>query len=66
MKKCNQCGKELPDTWCSDICLECSEANVRKIFKEHPDVKECFKQTIQDLKDELEDFELQRLWSGRN
>lgn len=63
MKKCNQCGKELPDTWCSDICLECSEANVRKIFKEHPEVKECFKKTIEGLKQELEEERFLRLWN---
>ena len=64
--KCNQCGNELPNDWSTDICLECSEANVRQIFKEHPDVKECFMNTIKDLKNELEDFKLQRLWSAED
>lgn len=63
MKKCNQCGKELPETWSTDICLECSEENVRKIFKEHPDVKECFKETIETLKQELEEERFLRLWN---
>ena len=48
--KCRQCGKELPKVWSTDICLECSRENVRKIFKENPDVKEAFKETIEDLK----------------
>lgn len=65
MKKCNQCGKDLPNDWPTDICLECSEANVRKIFNEHPDVKECFIQTIQDLKEELEEYKLDKLWNQK-
>ena len=63
MKKCNQCGKELPETWSTDICLECSEENVRKIFKEHSDVKERFKETIETLKQELEEERFLRLWN---
>lgn len=50
MANCRQCGKELPKVWSTDICLECSRENVRKIFKENPDVKEAFKETIEDLK----------------
>ena len=50
MANCRQCGKELPKVWRTDICLECSRENVRKIFKENPDVKEVFKETIEDLK----------------
>lgn len=63
MNRCIQCDKELPNDWPTDICVECSEENVRKIFKEHPDVKECFKQTIEDLKQELEEWEFDRLWN---
>ena len=40
MKICRQCGKELTKLWSTDICLECSKQNVRKIFEEHPDIKE--------------------------
>ena len=47
---CRQCGRELPKVWGTDICLECSRENVRKIFKENPDIKEVFKETIEDLK----------------
>lgn len=50
MANCKQCGKELPKVWSTDICLECSRENVRKIFKENPEVKEAFKETIEDLK----------------
>lgn len=52
--KCKECGKELPKLWSTDICLECSEKNVRKIFEEYPDIKEAFKKTIQKMKAELE------------
>lgn len=50
MKNCRQCGKELPQFWSTDICLECSRENVRKIFKEDPDVKQEFKEAIEDMK----------------
>ena len=50
---CRQCGKELPKLWSTDICLECSEQNVRKIFEEHPDVKEAFMDSIKKMKEEL-------------
>lgn len=63
MKKCSQCGKELPETWSTDICLECSEANVRKIFNEYPEVKKCFKETIKNLKQELEEERFLRVWN---
>ena len=48
--KCRQCGKELVKTYGPDICLECSMENVRKIFKENPEVKEAFKESIEELK----------------
>ena len=63
MKKCNQCSRELPENWSTDICLECSEENVRKIFNEYPEVKECFKKTIEGLKQELEEERFLRLWN---
>lgn len=50
MANCKQCNKQLPEHWHTDICMECSEANVRKIFREHPDVKECFRETLDDLR----------------
>lgn len=50
MARCVQCNKELPKDWHTDICMECSEENVRKIFKEHPEVKQCFKETLDELR----------------
>lgn len=50
MKQCRQCGKELPDTWSTDICLECSKANVQKIFQQHPEVKQAFKESVEEMK----------------
>lgn len=50
MANCRQCGKELPKAWSTDICLECSRENIRKIFKENPEVKKAFKESVEDLK----------------
>lgn len=47
---CRECGKELPSTFCVDICLECSRANVKKIFREDPELGKAFNETIQKLK----------------
>ena len=48
--KCRQCGKELRANYTTDICLDCSRANVRKIFNEHPEVKQVFNESIEELK----------------
>lgn len=50
MAVCRQCGIELPKLWSTDICLECSKVNVRKIFKEHPEVKQAFKESVEEMK----------------
>lgn len=50
MAVCRQCGKELPKTYSTDICLYCSRANVQKIFKENPEVKQAFKESIEEMK----------------
>lgn len=50
MANCKQCGKELPKVWSTDICLECSRANVRKIFKENPEVKQAYQQSLEEMK----------------
>ena len=50
MSVCRQCGKELPQNYTTDICLECSRENVKKIFKEYPEVKQAFKESIDELK----------------
>ena len=47
---CRQCGKELPKNFSTDICPECSRANVQKIFKENPEVKQAFKESIEEMK----------------
>ena len=50
MANCRKCGKELPKSWSTDICLECSSENVRNIFKENPEVKQAFKESIEEMK----------------
>lgn len=54
IKKCRECGTELPKLWSTDICLKCSKKNVKAIFKEFPDVKEAFMESIREMKKELE------------
>lgn len=50
MAVCRQCGKELPKSWSTDICLECSRANVKKILKENPEAKQAFKESIEEMR----------------
>lgn len=50
MSKCIVCGKELPRTGSTDKCLDCSREAVRKIFKENPEVKQAFKESIEKMK----------------
>lgn len=45
-----QCGKELPKNFTTNICLECSKENVRKIFKEYPEIKDAFRESIEEMK----------------
>ena len=47
---CRQCGKELTNPYSTDICLDCSRENVKKIFKEYPEVKQAFKESIEEMK----------------
>lgn len=47
---CRQCGKELPNNFTTNICIECSKENVRKIFKENPEIKDAFKESIEEMK----------------
>ena len=47
---CRECGKELPKNFTNDICLDCSRENVRKIFKENPDIKQAFKESVEEMK----------------
>lgn len=50
MAICRQCGKELQQTQVIEICSDCVKENVRKIFNEYPEVKQAFKESIDDLK----------------
>ena len=50
MVVCRQCGKELTNPYSTDICLDCSRENVKKIFNEYPEVKQAFKESIDELK----------------
>lgn len=50
MKKCTTCGKTLPESWAAEKCLDCSREAMKKIFKENPEVKQAFMETIQELK----------------
>ncbi len=50
MAKCRQCGKELPAFWGTDICLDCSRANMKKIFAENPEVKQAFKESVEEAR----------------
>ena len=47
---CRQCRKELPKNFTTNICLECSKENVRKIFKENPEIKDAFRESIEEMK----------------
>lgn len=47
---CRQCRKELPKNFITNICLECSKGNARKIFKENPEIKDAFRESIEEMK----------------
>lgn len=47
---CRQCGKELPKNFTTNICLECSKENVRKIFKENQEIKDAFRESIEEMR----------------
>lgn len=50
MAICRQCGKELQQTQVIEICSDCAKENVRKIFNDYPEVKQAFKESIDELK----------------
>lgn len=50
MKRCPACEKELPESWAGEKCLDCSRKAMQKIFKENPEAKQAFIETIQELK----------------
>lgn len=49
---CRQCSKEVPNLGI-DICMECSTENIKKIFREDPELKEAFMQSIKKQKEQL-------------
>ena len=49
MEKCIVCGKELT-TPRVEKCLDCFREEVRHIFKEQPEVKEAFHESIEEMK----------------
>lgn len=50
---CRQCGKEAPKLGSEDICMECTTENIKKIFREDPELKEAFMQSIKKQREEL-------------
>ena len=50
MAKCVVCGKELPKIGSTDKCSECCRKAVQKMFKQYPDVKEAFHESIEEMK----------------
>lgn len=50
MVGCRECGKILPETYSTDICLDCSRKNIQKLFRDDPELKEAFKETIGELR----------------
>lgn len=50
MKKCRQCGKELPSPWISNICRECCRVNMKEIFEKNPEFKQAFMESVRELK----------------
>lgn len=49
MEKCIVCGKEVT-TPGVDKCLDCSRKAVQQIFNERPEVKQAFKESIEEMK----------------
>lgn len=50
MKKCRECGKMLPQRQIADICLDCSRKNLQKSFRDYPELKDAFMETIEELR----------------
>lgn len=48
MGKCIVCGKELP--YKADKCGECANKSLQALFKENPELKQAFKETIEEMK----------------
>lgn len=50
MTKCRECGKILSNGQITDICLDCSRKNIQKLFRENPELKDAFVESINELK----------------
>lgn len=50
MIKCRECGKILPNGQRTDICLDCSRKNLQKLFRNNPELKDAYVETIEELK----------------
>lgn len=48
MGKCRVCGKALP--YKADKCGECAKKSLQALFKENPELKKAFKETVEELK----------------
>ena len=50
MMKCRERGKMLPQEHRIDICLDCSRKNMQKLFRDDPELKDAFRETIEELR----------------
>lgn len=50
MMKCRECGKSLSNGQRTDICLDCSRKNLQKLFRDDPELKDAFIETIEELR----------------
>lgn len=50
MTKCRECGKIWQNGQITDICLDCSRKNIQKLFRENPELKDAFVESINELK----------------
>lgn len=49
-RTCSVCGKELPDSYSTDKCLDCARKALQETFKKNPELRQAFKESIQELK----------------
>ena len=50
MTKCRECGKALPQGQRVDTCLDCYIKNMQKLFRDDPELKDAFRETIEELR----------------
>lgn len=46
--KCKRCGKELDRD--AEYCSDCARKGMQEIFQKYPDVKQAFKESIEEMK----------------